>query len=68
MSYRFLPISLKMAWRETRGSWHQFVFFLVCVAIGVGSVVGVVASSAGIEIGGDEKIRTLVETDQSLDP
>jgi len=25
-----IPISLRLAWRETRGSWRQFVFFLVC--------------------------------------
>lgn len=62
-----LPFSLKMAWRETRGSWHQFVFFLVCVAIGVGSVVGIELFATNVEgmilgdarslLGGDLEIR-----------
>ena len=52
-----IPISLKMAWRETRGSWHQFVFFLVCLAIGVGAVVGVELFATNVEgmILGDAK-------------
>jgi putative ABC transport system permease protein len=62
-----LPFSLKMAWRETRGSWQQFVFFLVCVAIGVGSVVGIELFATNVEsmilgdarslLGGDLEIR-----------
>ena len=60
-------IPLKLAWRETRGSWHQFVFFLVCVAIGVGSVVGIELFATNVEgvitgdarslLGGDVEIR-----------
>jgi len=56
-----------MAWRETRGSWHQFVFFLVCLAIGVGSVVGIELFAMNVErmilgdarslLGGDLEIR-----------
>jgi len=56
-----------MAWRETRGSWHQFVFFLVCLAIGVGSVVGIELFATNVEgmilgdarslLGGDLEIR-----------
>jgi len=62
-----IPISLKMAWRETRGSWHQFVFFLVCLAIGVGAVVGMELFATNVEgmilgdakslLGGDVEIR-----------
>ena len=56
-----------MAWRETRGSWHQFVFFLVCLAIGVGAVVGMELFATNVEgmilgdakslLGGDVEIR-----------
>ena len=56
-----------MAWRETRGSWHQFAFFLVCVAIGVGSVVGIELFATNMEsmilgnarslLGGDLEIQ-----------
>ena len=67
MLMRKFPIFLIMAWRETRGSWHQFVFFLVCVAIGVGSVVGIELFATNMEsmilgnardlLGGDLEVR-----------
>ena len=38
-----------MAWRETRASWHRFVFFFFCIAIGVGAVVGVGLFAANVE-------------------
>ena len=49
MLMKHLPISLIMAWREPRGSWHQFLVFLVCVAIGVGSIVGIELFAANVE-------------------
>ena len=62
-----IPLALRMAWRETRGSWRQFVFFLVCVAIGVGSVIGIDLFATNMEgmilgdakslLGGDVEIR-----------
>ncbi|GJL55558.1 MAG: ABC transporter permease [Nitrospirales bacterium] len=38
-----------MAWREARASWHRFVFFFVCIAIGVGAIVGVGLFAANVE-------------------
>ncbi len=35
---RFL---LRIAWKETRAGWRHFVFFLSCIALGVGAVVGI---------------------------
>lgn len=32
---------LKMVWREARGSYRHFLFFLFSIAIGVGSIVGI---------------------------
>jgi putative ABC transport system permease protein len=29
-----------MAWREMRASWHRLLLFFFCIAIGVGSIVG----------------------------
>ncbi len=62
-----LPFSLTMAWRETRGSWRRFIFFILCVAIGVGAVVGIELFAANVEglilgdarslLGGDIEIR-----------
>ncbi|HEX2055835.1 MAG TPA: FtsX-like permease family protein [Nitrospiraceae bacterium] len=58
---------LRMAWRETRASWRHFVYFLACIAVGVGGVVGVSLFGANVEravtrearslLGGDIEIR-----------
>jgi putative ABC transport system permease protein len=58
---------LKMAWRETRGSWRHFLYFFACIAIGVGALVGVSLFSSHVEravtkearglLGGDLEIR-----------
>ncbi|MDH4187629.1 MAG: FtsX-like permease family protein, partial [Nitrospira sp.] len=58
---------LKMAWRETRGAWRHFFYFLSCIAIGVGALVGVSLFSANMDhavtkearglLGGDLEIR-----------
>jgi putative ABC transport system permease protein len=40
---------LRMAWRETRASWRHFLYFFVCIALGVGALVGVALFGAGVE-------------------
>ncbi len=62
-----IPLSLTMAWRETRGGWRRFVFFVLCVAVGVGAVVGIDLFTANVEglilgdarslLGGDVEIQ-----------
>lgn len=57
-----------MAWRETRGAWRHFVYFLVCIAVGVGALVSVslfgahvdraVAKEARGLLGGDLEVRS----------
>lgn len=56
-----------MAWRESRATWRHFLYFLVCIAIGVGAVTGVSLFGAQVEravtkearglLGGDLEIR-----------
>ncbi len=63
-----IPFSLTMAWRETRASWPRFVFFFICIAIGVGAIVGVGLFATNVEqyilrdarslLGGDLEIST----------
>lgn len=62
-----MPFVLKMAWRETRAGWRHFLYFLVCIAVGVGALVGVSLFGAHVEravakearglLGGDLEIR-----------
>ncbi len=57
-----------MAWRETRGAHRHFVYFLVCITVGVAALVGVqsfsdslartVARSAKSLLGADVEIRS----------
>src|SRR5689334_23505071 len=59
---------LNMVWRETRGGWRHFLYFFVCIAIGVSALVGVSLFAAHVEravsrqakglLGGDVEIRS----------
>jgi putative ABC transport system permease protein len=58
---------LNMAWRETRAAWRHFLYFLICIAIGVGALTGVSLFGSQVErtvtkearslLGGDLEIR-----------
>jgi len=62
-----MPFLLKMAWRETRAAWRHFIYFLICIAVGVGALVGVSLFGTNVEravtkearglLGGDLEIR-----------
>ncbi|HVG01545.1 MAG TPA: FtsX-like permease family protein [Nitrospira sp.] len=62
-----MPFWLAMAGRELRSAWRHFVYFLACIALGVGAVVGVSLFSVNVEqavlkearglLGGDLEIR-----------
>ncbi len=57
----------RMAWRETRAAGRHFLYFLVCIAIGVGALTGVSLFGTQVEravtkearglLGGDLEIR-----------
>ncbi len=56
-----------MIWRETRGAWRHFMYFVVCIAVGVGALVSVSLFAAHVDravtkearglLGGDIEIR-----------
>jgi putative ABC transport system permease protein len=56
-----------MAWRETRGGWRHFLYFFVCIAVGVGALVAVSLFAANVDravtrearglLGGDVEVR-----------
>ncbi|HSE57841.1 MAG TPA: FtsX-like permease family protein [Nitrospiraceae bacterium] len=62
-----MGFSSRMAWRETRAGWRHFLFFLVCIAVGVGALVTVSVFAANVErtitrearslMGGDIEVR-----------
>ncbi len=54
---------LRMAWRELRSSWQRLVFFFICIAIGVGSIVAlrsVIQSVRGALL---QESRSLIASD-----
>ncbi|MEX5212789.1 MAG: FtsX-like permease family protein [Nitrospiraceae bacterium] len=62
-----ISLSTRMAWRETSAGWRHFLFFLVCIAVGVGALVTVSVFAANVErtitrearslMGGDIEVR-----------
>ena len=62
------PVILSMARRETRGAWRHFLYFFVCIAVGVGALVGVSLFAVHVDravtkearglLGGDLEIRS----------
>jgi len=61
------PFAIRMAWRETRAAWRHFLYFFVCIALGVGALVGVSLFATNVEravtrearglLGGDLEVR-----------
>jgi putative ABC transport system permease protein len=57
----------RMVWRETRGGWRHFLYFFVCIAVGVGALVAVSLFATNVEravtrearglLGGDVEVR-----------
>ncbi len=50
---------MRMAWRETRGAYRHFVYFLVCLTVGVAALVGVQSFADSVE-------RTVARSAKSL--
>ena len=55
-----------MAWRETRGAWRHFTYFLVCIAVGVGALTGVSLFSAQVEQAVNKEARSLLGGDLEI--
>lgn len=58
-----ITFMLKMAWRETRAAWRHFVFFLVCIAVGVGALVAVSLFGANVDRAVTREARSLLGGD-----
>ena len=54
---------MRMALREIRASWRRLVFFFVCIAIGVGSIVALRSVIQSVRIALAGEARTLLGAD-----
>lgn len=61
-----IPFIFKMAWRETRAAWRHFLYFLVCVAIGVGAMTGVSLFGHRVELVVNQEARSLLGGDLEI--
>ncbi|MGH7486939.1 MAG: hypothetical protein ACREMY_15260, partial [bacterium] len=60
-----MPVLLKIAWREGRASGVKFLFVLLAVAVGVGSLAGVRGFSRAFHRMLVTEARTLMAADIS---
>ena len=57
---------MRMALREIRASWQRLLFFFVCIAIGVGSIVALRSVIQSVRIALAGEARTLLGADVTL--
>lgn len=55
-----------MAWRETRAAWRHFLYFLICIAIGVGALTGVSLFGTQVERAVTKEARSLLGGDLEI--
>lgn len=55
-----------MAWRETRAAWRHFLYFFVCIALGVGALVGVGLFAAKVDGAVAREARALMAGDMDV--
>ena len=54
---------LRMAMRELRASWRRLLFFFICVAIGVGAIVGLRSVIQSVRAGLMREARAMIAAD-----
>ncbi len=61
-----IPFPYRMAWRETRAAWRHFIYFFVCIALGVAALVGVALFGANLDRAIQREARGLMAADVEL--
>ena len=56
----------RMPWRETRGAWRHFSFFLLAISLGVAAVVTVGLLTANLDLAIQREARSLMAADLEL--
>lgn len=54
---------VNLAWREMRASWHRLLFFFICIAIGVGSIVTLRSLVQNVKASIGRESRSLLTAD-----
>jgi putative ABC transport system permease protein len=54
---------INLAYREMRASWHRLLFFFICIAIGVGSIVSLRSLVQNIKSSVSHESRSLLTAD-----
>jgi len=54
---------INLAWRELRASWHRLLFFFICIAIGVGSIVALRSLVQNVKEAVGRESRSLLTAD-----
>ncbi|MCI0336956.1 MAG: ABC transporter permease [Acidobacteria bacterium] len=54
---------VKLAYREMRASWHRLLFFFICIAIGVGSIVSLRSLVQNVKASVGREARALLTAD-----
>jgi len=54
---------INLAWREMRASWHRLLFFFICIAIGVGSIVALRSLVQNVKEAVGRESRSLLTAD-----
>src|SRR5437868_5517502 len=72
-----VAFAVRMAWRETRAAWRQFLGFLVCITLGVAALASVGTLAANLDrtmsreakalLGGDVEVRSTRPIDREID-
>jgi putative ABC transport system permease protein len=57
---------VRMAMREVRASWRRLLFFFICIAIGVGSIVALRSLIQSVRVALAGEARTLLGADVSV--
>ncbi len=54
---------VNLAWREMRASWHRLLFFFLCIAVGVGSIVSLRSLVQNVKASIGREARSLLTAD-----
>lgn len=54
---------INLAWREMRASWRRLLFFFICIAIGVGSIVALRSLVQNVKAALGREARSLLTAD-----